>query len=115
MAVMAADLAEVVAHIASWTAADPDAFGCWSLRDDYSEPMHIVVRHRRGRIRETRRAAHVVRLLPGAARGALLVTLCGERLTILNAEALPVGAGMPCGRCVAGAAEYAGHQPGLNP
>jgi hypothetical protein len=105
VAVMAASLSDVVSHIARWTATDPDAFGCWSLRDDYSEPLHIVVRHRRGRVREARRSAHVVRLLPGAARGALLVTLCGERLTILDAEALPVGAGMPCAPCVAEASE----------
>lgn len=97
-------LPDVVAQIAAWTRDDPDALGSWGLREDYSEPLMIPVRRAPGVVEESKRAAHMVRLLPGEAVGAMLVTLCGARLPLVGVEVLPLGAGMPCERCLRDAA-----------
>lgn len=100
--VLVATLPDVLAHIALWTEQDPAAIGCWGLRSDYSVPLTLPLRHKAGVVRESRRTVHLVRLLPGAAHGAAVTALCGERLRILTVEALPVGTGMPCTGCLAG-------------
>jgi hypothetical protein len=99
--VLVASLADVLAHIAAWTEQDPDAVGCWGLRADYSDSLTILLRHKAGTVREGRRTVHLVRLMPGVPHGVALTALCGERLTLLGAEALPVGCGMPCDGCLA--------------
>lgn len=98
---MVCDLADVLDRIALWTEQDPDAIGCWGLRRDYSGPLTIPVRCRPGRVREARRIAHLLRLLPGEPHGGVLVALCGERLSLLDIETLRIGAGMPCELCLA--------------
>jgi hypothetical protein len=60
------------------------------------------LRQKAGAVRESLRTVHLVRLLPGEAHGGTVTALCGERLRILGVDALPVGAGMPCGGCLAG-------------
>jgi hypothetical protein len=95
-------LPDVVAQISRWVWDDPDAVGCWGLRTDYSESVLIPVRRKVGSVRESRRAAHVVRLLPGESHGSELVAMCGERLSLLGVDVLPLGVGMPCERCLAG-------------
>jgi hypothetical protein len=94
-------LADVLDHIARWTEQDPEAIGCWGLRADYSESVTIPVRCRPGSVREGRRTAHLVRLLPGEPHGGTLIALCGERLSLLDIETLRLGAGMPCELCLA--------------
>lgn len=94
-------LADVLDRIAGWTEQDPEAIGCWGLRRDYSESLTIPVRCRKGRVREGRRIAHLVRLLPGEPHGGTLAALCGERLSLLDIETLRIGAGMPCELCLA--------------
>jgi hypothetical protein len=95
-------LPDVLAQIALWTGDDPDAVGCWGLRDDYSEPLMVPVRRTAGSTNEGGRAAHVVRLLPGAPHGGVLTAVCGERLPLVGVDALPLGDGMPCERCLVG-------------
>jgi hypothetical protein len=95
-------LPDVVTQISHWVRDDSAAVGCWGLRADYSESVLIPVRRKVGSVRETRRAAHVVRLLPGESHGGELVAMCGERLPLLGADVLPLGVGMPCERCLAG-------------
>jgi hypothetical protein len=95
-------LPDVLAQIASWTRDDPDAVGCWGLRDDYSEPLMMPIRRTAGSVRgETARAAHLVRLLPGEPNGGVLTAVCGQRLPVVGVDALPLGDGMPCERCLA--------------
>jgi hypothetical protein len=93
-------LADVLAQIALWTQDDPDAVGSWCLRDDYSEPLMIPVRRAAGSVGEGGRAAHLVRLLPGEPNGAVLTAVCGQRLPLVGVDALPLGQGMPCERCL---------------
>jgi hypothetical protein len=100
--VLVADLADVLAHIAAWTEQDPDAVGCWGLRADYSGSLTLLLRHKAGAVAECVRAVHLVRLAPGEPHGGALAALCGERLTVLGVDVLPLGAGMPCDRCLAG-------------
>jgi hypothetical protein len=100
--VLVADLADVLAHIGVWTEQDPGAVGCWGLRADYSGSLTLLLRRRTGAIAERLRTVHLVRLVPGEPHGATLAALCGERLTVLGVDALPVGAGMPCDGCLAG-------------
>jgi hypothetical protein len=100
--VLVADLADVLAYIVAWTDQDPDAIGCWGLRADYSGSLTLLLRHKAGSIAERLRTVHLVRLSPGEPHGATLTALCGERLTVLGVDALPVGAGMPCDSCLAG-------------
>ena len=100
--VLVASLTDVLSHIATWTEDDPAAIGCWGLRSDYSVPLTLPLRCKAGTIRESRRTVHLVRLLPGEAHGATVTALCGERLRIIGVDVLPVGAGMPCGACLAG-------------
>lgn len=100
--VLVTGLPEVVAQISHWVRDDPDAVGCWGLRADYSESVLIPVRRKVGSVRESRRAAHMVRLLPGQAHGGELMAMCGERLPLLGVDVLPLGVGMPCERCLAG-------------
>jgi hypothetical protein len=100
--VLVTGLPDVVAQIGCWVREDPDAVGCWGLRADYSESVLIPVRRQAGAIRESRRAAHVVRLLPGQSHGGHLVAVCGDRLPLLEVDVLPLGVGMPCERCLAG-------------
>jgi hypothetical protein len=102
MEALVSGLSEVLAQIATWTGVDPDAVGSWSLRDDYSEPLMLPVRRRAGSVNESRRSAHVVRLVPGAANGGVLTAVCGERLPLVGVDALPLGEGMPCERCLVG-------------
>jgi hypothetical protein len=92
---------DVLAQIAQWTQDDPDAIGCWGLRDDYSEPLILPVRRTPGSVREGARAAHLVRLLPGESIGGVLTAVCGERLPLMDVDALPLGIGMPCEGCLA--------------
>jgi hypothetical protein len=99
-------LSDVLAQIARWTMDDPDAVGCWGLRDDYSEPLMIPVRRRAGSAVEgcpgqSRRVAHVVRLVPGEPHGGVVTAVCGERLPLVGIDALRLGIGMPCERCLA--------------
>jgi hypothetical protein len=100
--VLVADLADVLAHIDVWTEQDPGAVGCWGLRADYSGCLTLLLRRRAGAIAERLRTVHLVRLAPGEPHGATLAALCGERLTVLGVDVLPVGAGMPCDGCLAG-------------
>jgi hypothetical protein len=100
--VLVPDLADVLAHIVVWTEQDPDAIGCWGLRADYSGSLTLPLRHRAGTVAERLRTVHLLRLAPGEPHGAAVAALCGERLTILGVDVLPVGAGMPCGSCLAG-------------
>ncbi|HEY3611630.1 MAG TPA: hypothetical protein VGL06_29310 [Pseudonocardiaceae bacterium] len=100
--VLVADLAEVLAHIGGWTEQDPGAVGCWGLRADYSGSLTLLLRRRAGAIAERLRTVHLVRLAPGEPHGATLAALCGERLTVLGVDVLPVGAGMPCDGCLVG-------------
>ena len=99
---LVADLPDVLAYIAGWTEQDPDAIGCWGLRADSSGSLTLLLRHKAGAVAERQRAVHLVRLAPGEPHGGGLTALCGERLTVLGVDALSVGAGMPCDRCVAG-------------
>lgn len=100
--VLVADVADVLAYIVAWTDQDPDAIGCWGLRADYSGSLTLLLRHKVGSIAERLRTVHLVRLAPGEPHGGTLTALCGERLTVLGVDVLPVGAGMPCDRCLAG-------------
>jgi hypothetical protein len=100
--VLVADLVGVLGYIVAWTDQDPDAIGCWGLRADYSGSLTLLLRPKAGSVAERLRTVHLVRLAPGEAHGATLVALCGERLTVLGVDVLPVGAGMPCDRCLAG-------------
>jgi hypothetical protein len=100
--VLVADLSDVLAHIVAWTDQDPDAIGCWGLRADYSGSLTLLLRHKAGSIAERLRTVHLVRLSPGEPHGTALTALCGERLTVLGVDTLPVGAGMPCDGCLAG-------------
>lgn len=100
--VLVADLADVLAYIVAWTDQDPAAIGCWGLRADYSGSLTLLLRHKAGSVAERMRTVHLVRLAPGEPHGATLAALCGERLTVLGVDVLPVGAGMPCDRCIAG-------------
>ncbi|HEX4700587.1 MAG TPA: hypothetical protein VH352_00525 [Pseudonocardiaceae bacterium] len=99
--VLVAGLPDVLACIAEWTAQDPDAIGCWGLRADYSETLTIPLRHKVGVVGEGRRTVHLVQLRPGVPHGGTVTALCGERLTVLGAEVLSLGAGMPCDGCLA--------------
>ncbi len=99
--VLVATLADVLAHIATWTEQDPEAIGCWGLRADYSGPLTLPLRPKAGVVRESLRTVHLVRLLPGEPHGATVTALCGELLRILSVDALPVGVGMPCSACLA--------------
>jgi hypothetical protein len=109
-------LSDVLAQIARWTRDDPDAIGSWGLRDDYSEPLMIPVRRKAGSAGEggldrigadgsargeSGRVAHVVRLIPGEPHGGMVTAVCGERLPLLGIDALRLGVGMPCERCLA--------------
>jgi hypothetical protein len=99
--VLVSGLPDVLAQIAQWTQDDPDAIGCWGLRDDYSEPLMLPVRRTADSVRESARAAHLVRLLPGEPIGGVLVAVCGARLPVMEVDALPLGIGMPCEGCLA--------------
>ena len=92
--------AEVLDEIVRWFDEDPHATGSWRLRHDYSEPVTIVARFRSGLVRETRRIAHLFRLMPGVPLGGTLTAQCGETLAIADTEWLAVGAGMPCESCL---------------
>jgi hypothetical protein len=91
---------DVIAQIGQWVRDDPNAVGCWGLREDYSGGLVIPVRRSAGSVAERRRAAHVLRLVPGQAHGGVVAAVCGERLPLLDLEVLELGAGMPCGRCL---------------
>ena len=96
----AASLDEVVNRIDEWTTIDENSTGHWRLHEDYSEPVTIILRSRTGRPGATRRQGHLVRLLPGQRQGLRLTAECGVTLTIIEAEVLPTGVGMPCERCL---------------
>ena len=96
----AASLDEIVDRIDQWTRMDENSTGHWRLHEDYSEPVTIIVRLRRGLCRGTHRLAHVVRLWPGQRQGIQLSAACGEKMTIVEAESLAMGAGMPCEDCL---------------
>jgi len=96
------DLAGVLGYIGGWTERDPGAVGCWGLRADYSGSLTLLLRHQTGTVAERLRTVHLVRLAPGEPHGAVVAALCGERLSIVGVDVLPVGAGMPCGGCLAG-------------
>jgi hypothetical protein len=91
---------DVLGLIINWCAEDPRATGEWRLNSDYSEPVTTIARLRRGLVREVHRVAHLFRLLPGARQGFVLTAGCGETMPITDAEWLPIGAGMPCERCL---------------
>ena len=92
--------AEVLDGILRWCDEDPDATGYWRLRSDYSDPVTIIARLKLGLVRETRRMAHLFRLLPGVPQGDKLTARCGDTLPIAGMEWLSVGAGMPCESCL---------------
>jgi hypothetical protein len=92
--------AEVLDEIVRWCEEDPQATGNWRLRHDYSEPITIIARFRRGLVRETRRIAHLFRVAPGIPLGHALTAHCGETLPLVDTEWLTVGAGMPCESCL---------------
>lgn len=96
----ARSLDEIISQIDRWTRDDDGCTGYWRLHDDYSDPVTMIVRHKRGLRRGTRWLAHLVRLLPGKRQGFVLPTQCGEDMTILDAEPLGTGMGMPCERCL---------------
>lgn len=101
MAARVAGIPDVIAQIGQWVRDDPAAVGCWGLRQDYSGELVILVRRSVGSVAERRRAAHVLRLLPGQALGGIVAAVCGERLPLLALDVLELGAGMPCGGCLA--------------
>lgn len=107
--VLVATLGDVLTRISMWTEQDPSAIGCWGLRADYSVPLTLPLRHKVGTVRETCRTTHLVRLMPGEPHGSYVAALCGERLTIVGVDVLPVGGGMPCSACLAGG--LAGDRP----
>lgn len=96
----AADLDEIVAHIDRWTRIDENSTGHWRLHEDYSEPVTMIVRLRDGLGCGSHRISHLVRLRPGQPQGIQLTTGCGEQMTIVEAEVLAMGVGMPCERCL---------------
>lgn len=98
--VPAADLDEIVDHIDHWTRVDENSTGHWRLHEDYSEPVTVIVRLRSGLARGSQRMAHLVKLVPGQRQGIQLTAECGKRMTIVEAEVLTMGAGMPCERCL---------------
>lgn len=100
LTVAVASPAEVLGEMSRWGGADPDATGTWQLRSDYSSPVTAVARFKPGRVRETRRVAHLFYLLPGAPQGFVLTAHCGETLAITDMEWLPFGGGMPCEDCL---------------
>lgn len=96
----ASSLDEIVTQIDRWTRDDDGCTGHWRLHDDYSDPVTMIVRHKRGLRHGTRWLTHLVRLLPGKRQGFVLPTQCGESMTILDAEPVGTGMGMPCERCL---------------
>lgn len=100
VAALVTAIPDVIAQIGQWVRDDPGAVGCWGLREDYSGELVIPVRRVPGSATERRRAAHVLRLVPGQAHGGVVAAVCGERLPLLDLEPLELGAGMPCGRCL---------------
>ena len=100
MEVLVTGLSDVLAQIATWTADDPDAIGCWGLRDDYSEPLIVHVRLQDSGHGQTHRAVHLLCLRPGEAHGRTLVALCGQLLSLVGVVPMELGAGMPCESCL---------------
>jgi hypothetical protein len=100
VAALVTGIPDVITQIGRWVRDDPGAVGCWGLREDYSGELLVPVRRTAGSATERRRAAHVLRLLPGQAHGGVVAAVCGERLPLLDVDVLELGAGMPCGRCL---------------
>lgn len=93
--------AEVLEVVAAWSLTDDHAVASWKLRDDHPEPLVVVARQTKGLIRETQRVAHVFEVQPGVALGASLTADCGQTLSLVDAEWLAAGSGMPCEGCLA--------------
>lgn len=102
VAALGTGIPDVIAQIGQWVRDDPTALGCWGLREDYSGELMIPVRMPAGAVAERRRAAHVLRLLPGQAHGGVVAAVCGERLPLVDLDVLELGAGMPCCACLMG-------------
>lgn len=94
------DPEEALDEIIEWCASDPGATGSWFLRADCSEGVTVAARIKAGLALESQRSAHLFVLAPGIAQGANIVTQCGEILSLVDLEWLPLGGGMPCETCL---------------
>ncbi|WP_020669610.1 hypothetical protein [Amycolatopsis nigrescens] len=93
--------ADALDRMLRWLECDDDASAVWYLREDWPDPITIIGRLAPGSCGETRRAAHLFSMEPGAVHCGSLEARCGTELFMPEIEWLNVGTGMPCERCLA--------------
>lgn len=67
---------------------------------DYSDPVVVLGRLKKGRARESLRVVHVFQLTAELLHDTVTIARCGEPLRAGDLQWLPGLTGMPCEQCV---------------